>query len=172
MFGKKRSAWQRHALAGAVVALFALCAFAGVGSAASTVVVDDGSHCSNPNTSSIQSAIYDNATDGSTIQVCAGTYDENVTVNKSVTIEANTTGGPVVLNASGHANGFTLADGTDNVTIRGFQVENFSSAGVNAIGANRDITLENNTLAESSAKFGIQVNPTGQQHNSTSHVYE
>ena len=91
----------------------------------------------------IQAAV-DAATSGDTINVCAGTYAENVIINKNITLLgpnsaiSPNSADPLTLNASrvaeaivsptadgsGNAKAFTITGGsTTNVTIRGFRVE-------------------------------------------------
>lgn len=68
---------------------------------------------------SIQAAV-DAASDGDTINVAAGTYYENVVVNKSLSLLTNP---GAVLNGSGAGNGFLIQ--AANITISGFEITNF-----------------------------------------------
>ena len=73
------------------------------------------------------------ASNGDTIKVCPGTYNEGVVVNKSLTItgdpgDANPgpgAGAPVLDGTSLTGAGFTLATGVSNVIIEGFEIRNF-----------------------------------------------
>ena len=61
------------------------------------------------------------ADDGDTIIVEAGTYNENVTINKSVILQGGT---GVLLQGSGSGNGFLIQ--AANITISGFEITNFA----------------------------------------------
>ncbi len=78
----------------------------------------------------------DLADTGGTVYVAAGTYYEaDIHINKSVTITGDpgdTSAGPgpsapVIDGGSSPGDGFLLADGVSNVTIQGFEVQNFTS---------------------------------------------
>lgn len=102
--------------------------------------------CVNPGGTSgcyatIQAAITA-ASPGDTITVAAGTYNEsNITVNKSVTILGNPgdanpgpgSNAPIIDGGSAPGDAFLLANGVSNVTIRGFEIRNFTS-NANGIG--------------------------------------
>lgn len=109
---------------------------------ATTIVVDDdgmGSvgDCNSamPATTTIQGAVTA-ANPGDTIQVCAGTYAENVTVNKTLTIlgpQANvdartpsrtaTPAGEAIVTGVGNAGKTPFYITANNVTVNGFTVE-------------------------------------------------
>lgn len=120
------------ALALTVVVVFAVLA-AGIGPAAgatgntSTIVVDD-----DPSTGeygSIDAAVA-NASAGDTIAVRNGTYEEQVTVDRSVTIVADgnaTLAGSDTLDVG-------VAVTADDVTVRGLTVRNYSKWGVTVSG--------------------------------------
>jgi parallel beta-helix repeat protein len=69
--------------------------------------------------SSIQAAV--DAATGTTITCAAGTYNENVTVNKTLSLLSNP---GAVLEGTGTGNGFLIQ--APNVTIDGFEVRNFA----------------------------------------------
>ncbi len=71
-----------------VLALVAgmLALMTGTASAATLVVDNDGVECPSPDYMTIQAAV-DAASPGDTINVCAGTYPENVTINKKLVVE-------------------------------------------------------------------------------------
>jgi hypothetical protein len=101
----------------------------GVASAATLVVDDDATECPAAGYSTIQAAV-DAATGGDTIQVCAGSYAELVTVNETVTLQGAQSGvdararsavpESVVTGTSGSTSFYVSADG---VTIDGFTVQ-------------------------------------------------
>ena len=78
--------------------------------------------------SSVQAAVNSVAARG-TVIACAGTYDESVTVTKSLTLSGRS---GAVINASGHSYGVGVA--ASNVTVSGLTVENASVGGVLADG--------------------------------------
>ncbi|MCK9209560.1 MAG: T9SS type A sorting domain-containing protein [Ignavibacteriaceae bacterium] len=109
----------------------------------------------------IQAAIND-ATVGNIIYVAAGTYAGNITVNKSVTIigdpgDANPGPGvnaPVIDGGSLPGDAFKIANGVSNVTIKGFEMRNFTSPdldgignGISAwVGSTSNITIQDNSF--------------------------
>ncbi len=110
-------------------------------------VVDDGSVVGTTtryvggsglgNYSKIQDAI-DNATAGDTIRVYAGTYYENVIVNKTVTLIGNGTTNTII-NGSGKDDGIHIL--ADWVNVSGFTICQ-ANKGVNINGAS-NVTVEN-----------------------------
>jgi len=90
--------------------------------------------------------------DGDTIRVAPGTYDENVIINKSLTLisdtgDYRTTG--TILTGSGRI--FTLGDGVDNITIQGFRFENVSHPGgqmsvIHAVYDGNNIAVRSNSF--------------------------
>ena len=118
---------------------------------------------------SIQDAI-DNASPGDIIIVAAGTYNERVNINKSLTLEGANAGVPVtgvrglesIINPQGLNLDFgVLIDGADTiVTFNGFMVENYERAGILA-GA---FSLENDP-AVAHILNNIVKEPIGQHNN-------
>jgi|GEM_PF-6174188 len=105
----------------------------------------------------IQTAV-DRAPAGATINVTQGTYNESVTIDKSditlVGVPGDTGAGagnsaPVMDSGGTLAGSFELTHEADNVAIRGFVVENYSSYGVYpATGRTR--AIENVVVADNS----------------------
>ncbi|MBS3802319.1 MAG: right-handed parallel beta-helix repeat-containing protein, partial [Candidatus Thermoplasmatota archaeon] len=106
----------------------------------------------------IQDAI-NASSDGDTIRIWDGTYTENVIVNKSVTIEANSS---VVLDGQGN-NGTKIT--VSNVTIQNLSIINcnnsMNTAGVyiyNSSNTLNNVTLDNITVNNSTGGvFGIDM---------------
>ena len=75
------------------------------------------------------------AVDGSTVYVGSGTYAGNITVNKSVTILGDPgdnlpgpgANAPIIDGGSLPGSAFFIANGVTNVTIKGFEIRNFTS---------------------------------------------
>jgi hypothetical protein len=113
------------------VGLFGAAGVAGA-QAGSTIYVDGGlddPDCASDDYDSIQNAV-DNATAGDTIVVCDGRYAEAVTVDKTLTIEANDDS-DVVLNGStlaGGATAITVEPAAAGTVIDGLAVTQFGTA--------------------------------------------
>ncbi|HBI57395.1 MAG TPA: hypothetical protein DDY38_11265 [Firmicutes bacterium] len=108
------------------------------------------------NDSSIQAAI-NAANPGDTIYVAAGTYNESVTINKSITLigdygdERLMGPGPnaPILDGSSLTSvpGFQIASGVSDVTIKGFEIMNYNSGGIVGRGDGiNNVTIENNFI--------------------------
>lgn len=121
---------------------------------------------SNDHFTYIQPAI-DSASSGDTINVAAGTYNERITINKSLILEGANAGIPIegrgsesIINAQGLEFG-VLIDGTDTIaTFDGFTVENYERAGILA-GA---FSLENDPAVVHILN-NIVTEPISQQNN-------
>jgi len=109
----------------AVGALICLVLVSGSGSAATITVDDDGP----ADYSTIQAAI-DNATAGDTVQVAAGTYYENVVVDKQVSISGAGAGSTVV---DGGDVGLTINVTANQVEISGMSIANGSGPTISDI---------------------------------------
>jgi parallel beta-helix repeat protein len=97
----------------------------------SVIVVDDGSDCPNPDATTISGGVA-LASPGSTIVVCAGTYQESVTIAKNdVTLRAMGAPGDVVLDGQAETllAGFYIHNAS-GVSIEGFRIERFHEAGI------------------------------------------
>jgi hypothetical protein len=97
---------------------------------------------------------------GGTVNVAAGIYAGNITINKSLTILGDPgdalpgpgASAPVIDGGSAPGDAFLIANGVSNVTINGFEMRNFTSPDFNGIGngisaweANTsNITIQNN----------------------------
>jgi len=91
----------------------------------------------------IQWAI-DNATEGDTVYVEAGTYFENIVVNKSITLMGSGQGNTTI---NGSGNGDAIYIGADDVSIIGFNLTNngtlSENAGIRIRGANGGLIKDN-----------------------------
>lgn len=108
------------------------------------IVVDDGTDCTNPDAATISSGVA-LASPGDTILVCAGTYQESVTVSTNgISIVAKGEPGTVVLDANDAFAGFHLLN-VSGVLIEGFTIREGHEADI--FGTNADSnTLRKNTL--------------------------
>jgi PGF-pre-PGF domain-containing protein len=105
------------------------------------------------NYSTLQSAI-NAASNGDTIIVCAGQYNESITVNKSVTITANNSTYDVTVNSSSNAND-TITVTNSSVNISWLNVQNATDPGRSGINVSNAsyANLSNNWLT--SNYYGI-----------------
>jgi hypothetical protein len=114
----------------------------------------------------IQAAI-NAASGGDIIDIATGTYNERVTVDKSLTLngagQTNT-----ILDGStgltGNGKGITISSGITNVTIRNLTVRKYSGAsgnldaGIYGVGGNDGLLIENVTLEENTGGSGFYAN--------------
>lgn len=95
------------------------------------VVDDDKAQCKKAGFTTIQAAVTAAAT-GKTILVCAGTYQESVTITKNdLRIRAKGAPGAVVLDGMAETlfAGFYIQNAS-GILIRGFRIQNFHEAGI------------------------------------------
>jgi nitrous oxidase accessory protein NosD len=95
---------------------------------------------------------------GDTISVASGTYQEEVTITKDISLLAS---GHAVIDATGQSNGILLnGPGADGALVRGFTVEHASFEGILAVSASK-LTIEDNTVRDND--LGIKAaTPTGE----------
>lgn len=131
------------------------------------------------NFTAIQDAIdADAAQSGDTINVSAGTYNESITIDKSLTLEGANAGIPAtgargpesIINAQGTGHGVLIHETGTVATFDGFTVENYGEVGIVAGGyfveeeSPEVVHILNNIVKEIPHRwFGIQVaeRPTG-----------
>lgn len=112
----------------------------------------------------IQAAI-DAAVNGDTITVAAGTYVENVVVNKAITLEGAGSSSTIIVATDGNA--YPLTFNTNSATVRGFELThnytqaeldawNFNNNGVTFYQNTTGNTLENCKVTKS--RNGIYIN--------------
>lgn len=113
---------------------------------AAQVVDDDGTQCPDAQFSTIQGAV-DAASPGDRVVVCAGTYEEQVTVSTN-DLRIVAAHGPqrAVVNAHGHDFGFLVLN-TAGVTIQGFHVEHAHEADIALVGTTFSAVRHNVTTA-------------------------
>ncbi len=89
-----------------------------------------------------------NVTENGTLYVWEGTYNETLTINKSINIVGNGTGSTII---DGGENGSVITVNADNVSISGFTIQNSSnssgSAGIQING--NHTTVSNTTISDS-----------------------
>ncbi len=112
----------------------------------------------------IQAAINAGTTsDGDTIQVAAGTYTENVTVSKQVTIDGagSDAAGTVITPPSGTgiAVGASGASSSDRLVVRDLRVTNAPANGINITAPNASYLTFDNVACVSNGSHGINTNP-------------
>jgi hypothetical protein len=103
--------------------------------------------------SSIQDAV-DNAMSGDVLEAAAGTYNENVTIDKPLTLQSASGAGATSITGSDVALGtITLPNGSSDITIDGFTIVGFDGAtpglekaAIYMQGAQTNITIINNNI--------------------------
>jgi len=124
--------------------------WASEGEGATIVVAKDGGG----DYSRIQDAI-DNATEGDTIRVWEGTYEENVVVNKTVSLVGN---GSKLSIVDGRGAGYVITVLADSVYIQGFKITNEVSPARSGIRleSNNNTIMDNNISNNVHGIFAIR----------------
>ena len=152
-------------------------------SASSDVVVNDntvgpgpaGADCANPDFSNIHDAVNASVA-GSTILVCAGTYNETVNVNKKLTIEGAQAGVDARTRSVPASSESTVTGGgigvvADGVTLDGFTVQNVGPSpfgtGIFLSGSNSGQRIVNNIVRNNI--FGLYLNNAPDQQTTVRH---
>lgn len=147
-----------------------ICLFTILIGAFSFVVKAQVNNITNPGSgpySTIQAAINDAATvNGDIIVVDPGTYNERVTVTKSLTIQGVNKLTTIVDGTGliGPGSGFYINPGIINVTIKDLTIKNFagtapnSYAGIYAVGGNHNLTVTNNIIKDNVGGCGVYAN--------------
>ncbi|MCU0454645.1 MAG: right-handed parallel beta-helix repeat-containing protein [Bacteroidetes bacterium] len=104
-----------------------------------------------PNSGSIARGIAIAASPYLTVQVKAGTYNENVVVDKAITLEGDGMTSTIITPAAGNG----IAVTSNGVTLRDLQVKDAPGVGIQASGVS-NLTLQNVT-AESNDDEGINI---------------
>ncbi len=132
---------------------------------ASVLVVGSGPSCPGATYTTIQAAVTA-ASAGDTIQVCAGSYNENVTINKNnITLigagaSANASYGTIIEGATpvnhGSTPGITLPSGITGVSIRNLRVQNFNAqSGINGTLGNNNFTVDSVTTYNNNSTAAV-----------------
>ncbi|HYG10457.1 MAG TPA: thrombospondin type 3 repeat-containing protein, partial [Pyrinomonadaceae bacterium] len=132
-------------------------------------VDDDRVQCPFAAYTTISAAVAD-AANGDQINVCAGTYPETVTVNKSLTlngaqagVDARTRAVPPAAESILNAPGGALSITASNVTVDGFTVQEGSAAplatGISLAGTRSGHRILNNIIRDNT--FGLYLNSNG-----------
>ena len=156
----------RRMIIGLVPAILLLLLVPGAASAATTRIVDDNLACPGATFTTIQAAV-NTAIAGDTVKVCAGSYVETVTVNKTLTIQGAQMGVDARTRVAvagtesvvaGPGGGFNVS--ANNVSINGFTIKN--AAGSTGITLNTGFNgskVTNNIIKNNT--IGIYANSSG-----------
>lgn len=114
---------------------------------------------------SIQLAI-DYAVAGHIINIADSTYNQRLTVNKSLTLDGQSEAGTILTGTGlpGVGSGITINNAITGVTIKDMTVQNFagsgpnSYAGIYAVGGNNNLMVENAKLANNVGGSGFYAN--------------
>jgi hypothetical protein len=108
----------------------------------------------------IQAAV-DNATAGDVIDVAAGTYAEEVTVNKSLTIQGAGCLNTIIDGGSSNANGIIVLANTTSVSINDLAVQNTNGgsndAGIRVFAGCDGLVIDNVCVTNTPGRGGIYV---------------
>ena len=123
------------------------------GSAAATVISINSSTGQVANFASIQAAV-DAANQGDRIIVKPGIYEENIAINKSISIasESGNFSNTIVQAANGSQDIFSIL--ANGVSIKGFGINGSDSAGIHLFGV-IDCRIENNKLSNNSCGIDL-----------------
>lgn len=114
--------------------------------------VGDGAGTAGNPFTTIAAAMAAAAASGDTIMVAAGSYNENVVVNKSVILQGAGSGVTTITGIAGAAGTIEVATNTSNVTIDGFKVVGFDGppgierAAIYLTGPSSNITISHNNV--------------------------
>lgn len=100
------------------------------------------------------------------IQLAESTYNERVTISKSLTIQGVDKANCIVSGSglAGFGSGFYINNGVTGVTIKDLTIQNFTgngpngNAGVYAIGGNNNLTVKNTIIKDNVGGSGIYAN--------------
>jgi len=142
-----------------------------VGAALGAYVQPTGAPCNvnvPGNFTTIQGAIDDAGTiNGETICVGAGTYPEDVVINKEITLAGNGASATSIINGQAGGQGAAVKIAANNVTLKGFQI---NGAGIAALWLNTGVsgaTVESNKIT--SASGGVTAVTT--QGSQSNHIF-
>jgi nitrous oxidase accessory protein NosD len=133
------------------------------------VVGTQSASCPNPQHATIQAAV-DAASAGDTIRVCAGTYNEAVTVDKPLVFRGAQAGvdarfgrtNPAresVVQPPAGSTGFTVTGGVSDVSIDGFTVRDATADGISTLSGGSGFTIVNNIVTGN--RIGINFRSPG-----------
>lgn len=108
----------------------------------------------------------DNATAGDIIEIDPGTYEENVTVDKSLTLRGagagtNPASHTIIEGTTIGGRGIAINSSVTDVTIEALRIQNFTDEGIRGLGSNDNFTAQNLEIANSGsggAEAGLYLN--------------
>ncbi|MGI2336924.1 MAG: right-handed parallel beta-helix repeat-containing protein, partial [Dehalogenimonas sp.] len=106
------------------------------------------------------------AASGDVLDICDGTYNERVVIDKPLTLNGLSEAGTILdgTGLAGTGKGITINTGIEGVTIQNLTVQNFAGAsgnadgGIYAIGGNNNLTIQHVTIQNNVGGSGFYAN--------------
>ena len=107
-----------------------------------------------------------------TIQVADGTYEENVNVNKSVTLIGDGFETTTTIQGQGTGEAGALVISADGVTVEGFEVIGTGVSAIRISGARNNVTIQNNKAVAATGKNALLMDGGQSNHMISGNTFE
>ncbi|PIR83989.1 hypothetical protein COU18_01105 [Candidatus Kaiserbacteria bacterium CG10_big_fil_rev_8_21_14_0_10_51_14] len=135
-----------------------------------TLVVDDDLACPGATYTTIQAAV-DDANPGDTVEVCDGTYDEDVNVNKSIILSGSGIDMAIV-QGQGAGEAGALVISADDVEVSGFTVNGTGVSAIRINGARDNISIHDNKAIAATGKNAFLTDGGQSNHTIEENTFE